>query len=232
LQSIPTEAEWGIFERSGVFLLAATSIACLLSEFYGFCPMRLFTLAIFAPALLILTIWSALDFQKERHLAPAVLLGAVAGILAAISYDLFRLPFVFSRAWGLDHVVPPLNLFRVFPAFGAMILGQAYPQPAYSLSAQLLGWAYHFSNGLTFGIMYMALIRRPTTRNWPWAIVMAVGFEIGMLATPYTKAFGIPLTSTFVWVTLSAHLIFGVVLGLACQRMWPRFAALRRHVLS
>jgi len=221
-------AEWRGLERAGVFLLAATSIACLLSEFYGLCPMREFTFAIFGPALVILFIWVLVDSRKTRHVAPAIVAGAVGGILAAFAYDIFRLPFVFSRAWGLDSFVPPLNLFRVFPAFGAMILGEPYRQETYSLSAHVLGWAYHFSNGLTFGIMYMALIRSPKARNWPWAIVMAVGLEIAMLATPYTQAFGIPLTTTFVWATLSAHLIFGVVLGLTCRAMWPRLAVFQR----
>jgi hypothetical protein len=36
-----------------------------------------------------------------------------------------------------------------------------------------------------------------------------------MLFTPYPKFFGIALTPTFVVVTLAAHLMFGVVMGLS-----------------
>jgi hypothetical protein len=205
-----------------VFLLAATSIACLLTEFYGFCPMRIFTLAIFLPSLAGLTLWALFD---RRILLP-VLVGAGCGLVAAFSYDIFRLPFVFSTQWGLTGIVPHLKLFNAFPAFGAMILGEAYPRPTYSLTEHLLGWAYHFSNAITFGIMYLALVGNPRARHWLWAVLMALALEIGMLATPYTRALAIPLTITFLWVTLAAHLIFGVVLGLTSKTS-PRLIPLR-----
>ena len=52
-------------------------------------------------------------------------------------------------------------------------------------------------------------------RNWAWAVVFAVGLELGMIFTPYTKFFGIVLTPSFVVVTLAAHLVFGAVMGLS-----------------
>lgn len=183
--------------------------------------MRSFTLWIFGPSLAALAVWAAIDWRGSRRIARPVLLGVAGGLIAAFSYDLFRLPFVFSRQWGLAEIVPPLNLFKVFPAFGAMILGQPYPQETYSLSAHLLGWAYHFSNAFTFGIMYLALVGNPSRRHWAWAVVMAVGIEIAMLVTPYTRAFGIPVTPVFVAATLAAHLIFGVALGLFSRKYWP-----------
>ncbi len=211
---------WSNRQRAGAFILSASSIICLLTEFYGLCPMRLFTLAVFLPCMVGLTIWSGMD----RRLLFPVLFGAGCGLLAAVAYDVFRLPFVFSNQWGLKGVVPHLKLFNAFPAFGAMILGEAYPRASYTLSEHLLGWAYHFSNAITFGIMYLAAVGNPQTRHWLWAVAMAVGLEIGMLATPYTRALGIPLTITFIYVTLAAHLIFGVVLGLSSSkwRFLPR----------
>src|SRR5205823_8985267 len=135
-----------------------------------------------------------------------------------------RLPFVFARAWHLSAIVPPMPLFKVFPRFGAMILRQPIEQPAYSSSAQLIGWLYHFSNGVTFGVMYLAMIGDATRRHWLWAVVMAVGLELAMLFTPYPGMFGIAVSAAFVAVTLAAHLIFGIVLGLTCRRlaMWRR----------
>ena len=205
---------WTKVQRLGVFVISASSIVCLLTEFYGLCPMRLFTLAVFLPCLLGLTVWSGVD----RRLLFPVLFGAGCGLLAAVAYDVFRLPFVFSSQWGLKGIVPHLKLFNAFPAFGAMILGEPYPRPSYSLTEHLLGWVYHFSNALTFGIMYVAAVGDPRVRHWMWAVAMAVGLEIGMLATPYTRALGIPLTITFIYVTLAAHLIFGVVLGLSSSK--------------
>jgi hypothetical protein len=46
---------WNGQGRSIVFALAATSIACLLFDFYGLCPMRTFTFFIFLPALIALS---------------------------------------------------------------------------------------------------------------------------------------------------------------------------------
>jgi hypothetical protein len=109
-------------------------------------------------------------------------------------------------------------LFKVFPRFGAMVLGQPVEQEHYSLAAQIIGWIYHFSNGATFGVMYLALIGDGRRRHWTWAVLFALGLELGMLFTPYPNVFGIPLTSRFVLVTVAAHAIFGT--GLGCSARW------------
>jgi hypothetical protein len=216
---------WTPLWRAVVFALAATSIACLLTEFYGFCPMRQFTLLIFGPSLAVLGVITASDaWRGDRRLYRAVMVGVIAGFVATISYDIFRLPFVFAKQWHIDSVVPAMNLYKVFPGFGAMILGQPTNQPSYSLAAHLIGWVYHFSNGITFGIMYVAMIGNLARRNWSWAIVMAAGLELAMLFTPYTSVFGIPLTARFVVVTLTAHIIFGIAMGLTTLWLGKRGA--------
>jgi hypothetical protein len=83
----------------------------------------------------------------------------------------------------------------------------------------LVGWAYHFSNGVTFGVMYAMMVNGQWRRRWPVAIVFAVGLELAMLFTPYPATFGIRVTETFVVVTLTAHLIFGVTMGLISIRL-------------
>lgn len=205
--------------RAVLFLLAATSIWCLLAQFYGLCPMRQFAIFILLPATLALIAWAALDAMRGTGVIyRAVVIGSVGGLIAAVAYDVFRLPFVFARPLGIDAVVPAMSLFKVFPRFGAMLLGEAIEQPAYSLAAHLLGWAYHFSNGATFGIMYLALLGDPR-RHWLWAVLFAVGLELAMLFTPYASVFSIHITLTFVVVTLTAHLVFGVCLGVTLRRL-------------
>ena len=182
--------------------------------------MRPFTLFIFLPAMVALLAFALVDRRSgDGKLWRAVLIGVTGGLAGAIAYDLFRLPFVFAREWGISGVVPPMPLFKVFPRFGAMILGQPVEQASYSVTAQLLGWVYHFSNGATFGVMYLALVGDVTKRNWVWALVMAVAIELGMLLTPYTQAFGIPVTVLFIAVTLTAHMVFGVGLGLTARTL-------------
>jgi hypothetical protein len=177
------------------------------------------------PATGLLVIMAVLDRLKgDGRLCQGVLVGVVAGFIAACAYDLFRLPFVFSREWNLASIVPPMNLFKVFPRFGAMILGEPVEQPVYSLAAHLVGWIYHFSNGVTFGVMYVAMIGDARRRNWLWAVLLATGLELAMLLTLYPQFFAIPLTALFVAVTFTAHLVFGVVLGLVTKwgaMRWP-----------
>ena len=160
-----------------------------------------------------------------------VILGTFAGLIGAVAYDVFRLPFVFSDAWGLGRIgIPQMPLFKVFPRFGALILGEPVEQPGYSFAAQLIGWAYHFSNGATFGVMFAAMYagakaaigedRGMAVGGHPWktvawATLMAAGIELCLLASPYAPFFGIQLTPRFILVTMLAHVVFGIGLG-AC----------------
>jgi hypothetical protein len=227
---------WNARGRGVVFMLAASSIACLLADFYGVCPMRLFTPFIFLPALALLFAFALLDRLRGDHqLWRAVWVGLVAGFLAAVAYDVFRLPFVFAKEWGIDSVVPPMNLYKVFPRFGAMVLGEPVEQLEYSRAAQVIGWIYHFSNGATFGVMYLALIGDGRRRHWAWAILFSVMLELGMLLTPYPAVFSIPVSMSFVVVTIAAHAIFGTGLGLAvrwlAQRHGPIISSTGRLLL-
>jgi hypothetical protein len=209
---------WGTAGRWIVFVLATSSIGCLLADFYGLCPMRIFTPFVFLPAMVILLAFAMMDHVRgDGRLWRAVWIGLAGGLFAAASYDVFRLPFVFAKEWGIDSVVPPMNLFKVFPRFGAMILGQPLEQSSYSVTTRIVGWLYHFSNGATFGVMYMAMIGEATRRHWAWAVLFAVALELGMLFTPYPAIFNIPVTTRFVVVTMAAHAIFGVAMGLSVR---------------
>jgi hypothetical protein len=214
---------WSWQGRLIVFVLSASSIWCLLADFYHLCDMQSFTAWVLVPATVLLIAMAINDrFRGNQQLWRAVVIGAVGGFIAACAYDIFRLPWVIG---AVDHVGPMwlrMPLFKVFPRFGAMILGQPFtPQTTdseFTLAAHVLGWVYHFSNGVTFGVMYMAMIGDASRRSWLWAIALAVGLELAMLFTPYTAFFGIGLTALFVVVTLSAHLIFGVALGLFAKK--------------
>jgi len=187
--------------------------------------MRTFTLLIFMPAVVVLFGFAVFDrLRGDGILWRAVLIGFFGGLLAAVAYDIFRLPFVFAKEWGIASIVPPMNLFKVFPRFGAMVLGQPIEQSHYSMTTQIVGWIYHFSNGATFGVMYVAMIGDPTRRHWAWAVAMALALEIGMLLTPYPQVFNIAVTTRFIAVTVAAHAIFGVGLGLTVRAIARRLS--------
>ena len=216
---LPAVFQWTFRGRVVVFVLAAASIWCLLSELYGLCDMRTFFFFVLIPATIALYRIAIIDRMRgDGKLWRAVMIGTLAGLAGAVAYDVFRLPFVYSDAWGMAKFgIPQMPLFKVFPRFGAMILGQPVEQPSFSTSAHIIGWVYHFSNGAAFGVMFAALIgesRRRIGGGWPWAIVMAVGIELCLLASPYASFFQIPLSVQFVAVTIAAHIVFGIGMGL------------------
>lgn len=224
--TLPSIVQWTAAGRVAVFALAATSIWCLLAEMYGLAGMRTFFYAILLPATLGLYGTAILDrLNGDRRLWRAVVIGTLAGLAGAVAYDIFRLPFVFSKPWGLESVgIPQMPLFKVFPRFGALILGQPLEQSSYSLAAHLVGWMYHFSNGATFGVMFASMavgakepVGAAQAGKWKtvtWAVVMALGVELCLLVSPYATFFDIHVTTQFVVVTMLAHLIFGLGLGI------------------
>src|SRR6185503_19219562 len=140
--------------RAVVFALAFLSFACLLGQFYGFWTMRFFGCAVLPPATALLVYVGYRHRRDVRDLGSPyiwIVHGALAGIVAAVAYDLYRLPFVLNGA----------PLFKVFPRFGELLLGATEPRWA----VHTLGWTYHFSNGAALGIMFLALVsffRKPS----------------------------------------------------------------------
>src|SRR5271168_2097059 len=96
------KTRWNARGRWLVFLLASSSIASLILDFYHLCPMRVFSIFIFLPALAALFAIALIDRQSgDGRLWRAVLIGFSAGLLVAVAYDIFRLPFVFAKEWGI-----------------------------------------------------------------------------------------------------------------------------------
>jgi len=195
--------------RATIFLLASLSFACLLGTFYGFWQMQNFACWAYLPAVVILGVVAA----AKRSELPSrwIVYGTAGGLIAAVAYDLFRLPFVIAGA----------PLYKPFPHFGELLLCATEPR----WLVYLVGWAYHFSNGAALGIMLLAFVVRPTRKALLYgSVILALAVEAILLLTPYTSFFGIPFDAKFLLLTLSAHLIFGIALGLWLQRRSALFA--------
>ena len=139
VEGSPKVTTWTPSARGIAFVLGGTSIWCLLAEFYGLCPMRLFAIRISLPALVLLAGWGLWNRRVDGAVTRAVGVGMLAGLLAAVAYDVFRLPFVFAREWGIAAMVPPMPLFKVFPRFGAMLLAQPIERHAPDVPLQQWG---------------------------------------------------------------------------------------------
>jgi hypothetical protein len=96
---------------------------------------------------------------------------------------------------------------------GVLLLNQFAAGP--SLKSDLAGWAYHFWNGASFGLIYVLVFG--TCRRWV-GTVFGVLLGFGFMFSPVVSALGVgfmglefsegfPLTVTF------AHAAFGLVLG-------------------
>ena len=190
--------------RATIFCLAFLSFACLLGTFYGLWSMHLFACLILPPstALLAFIAWRTRGQPRsQRNPHTWITEGALAGLIAAGAYDLYRLPFVLNGA----------PLFSVFPKFGALILDGRGP----AWLIHLTGWTYHLSNGAALGIMFLCLAASVPARLIPaGAIAWALVVEAMLLITPYAQFLGLKLNGTFLFLTLSAHLVFGLTLGL------------------
>ena len=204
-----------IFQRRAVFLLASLSFACLLGQLYGLWTMHWFGCWILPPAALVHA-WIAWTDRSSAGGAGGLRLwivrGAIGGIIAAVAYDLYRVPFVLAGA----------PLFKPFGEFGRLLLDADGPP----WLVQAVGWAYHFSNGAALGIMFLAMVVRPTPRLLLWgALGWALIVEVILLSTRYADFFGLPRDAKFLFLTATAHAVFGVVLGLRCRwRMQARAA--------
>ena len=199
----------GIPQRVAVWVLAASSFACLLGHFYGLWTMRWFACWALPPATLLLMVmaWRARGQPRGAGNAHTwIVHGAIAGLVAALAYDLFRLPFVLAG----------YPLYGVFPRFGQLLLERGAGDVG--AAVQVTGWLYHFSNAAALGIMFLAMVARwrPATLVGG-AVAWAAGVEVLLLLTPYYGFFKLDLPyPVFLALTLSAHLVFGIALGLWC----------------
>lgn len=194
--------------RLVVFTLAFLSFACLLGQFFGFWTMRFFGCWVLPPAtaLLVYIAWRHRDRIANLN-SPYTWIaqGALGGVIAAVAYDLYRLPFVLSGA----------PLFTVFPRFGELLLGGTEPR----WLVHALGWTYHVSNGAALGIMFLAMVSFFQRPSLFWgAVAWALFVEAMLLLTPYPAFFGLALDGRFLFLTVSAHLVFGLTLGYYCHR--------------
>ena len=179
--------------------------------------MRAFAPCVLRPVTGLLLV---LGFKGQSETRFIIVQGALGGLFAAVVYDVFRLPFVLAGK----------PLFDVFSQFGQLLLYGQLVKGDMSLPVQIVGWTYHFQNGMALGIMAAAMIPRsakPLTRFWA-CVVWATTVEILLLASPYYGFLGLHLPmNQFIPITLAAHLIFGGALGLYFKRRWMGTGAMK-----
>jgi len=186
------------------FLSASVSGVALLVHAAGWLPLYFLVDVLAAPSLVLLL---ALGAIAQRIVQPVFLnrltVGAWGGLAATFAYDVVR--FVLWQTGVFD-----FNPFISHSIFGWLITG--FPED--TVVAQLVGWSYHFWNGIGFGIMY-SLIAGPA--HWAYALLWALFLEICWLtALPSVLEFRPNLD--LVALSIIGHTGYGIVLGLISRK--------------
>ena len=187
--------------RAALFVLGSLSVGSLLLYFLGLGSFGLLggtLLTVETAGLIGAGLWSRGEGrEREREL---LLAGLWAGCLATIVYDAVRVPIVHGG-------VP---VFKAISYFGTVLVGGDHP----SVVSELLGWAYHLSNGVSFGLMYAAIARKPGPVT---AAIWGLALEGTMLLTPYAEVFGYQRDARFLAITIGSHIAYGLTLWAALR---------------
>jgi hypothetical protein len=184
-----------------IFFFSALSIISLLLYFQGFDSFARLAFALVAGELLGLLCITLLWRVKGQKEIPNLLIsGLWAGCLATLAYDIVRVPIAHSG----------IPVFKAISYFGTILMGVQTPTPL----SEAIGWGYHLSNGVSFGLMYAAVIPNPSPIS---AIIWGLTLEVVMLFTPYAEVFGYRRDAKFLAITIGSHVIYGLVLWLALR---------------
>lgn len=186
-------------------LACVPSGGALLAKMYGLASMQTVTLWLFLPcALGLVAMWAWGRRGGPIEIADALTIGALGGLLGTFGYDLIRVPFLLAG----------LRVFAPIEAYGVWIAGAVQS----SVWTLISGWAYHFSNGITFGVMYAMVARG---RHWGWGVAWAMLLETIALFSPFGPIFNLSSNPSAIGIAYLGHVAYGLPLGLLVQH-WER----------
>ncbi len=158
----------------------------------------------------IIILFATLFFASargHRRLSNRVWAGILAGFAGTLGLEVVRATSF--RLGGMPGDMPRL--------LGVLLTDRFMYGP--SMFSDILGWSYHFWNGISFAIIFAVLFGRPRMIG---ALIYAQVIGLGLLLGPVVKSFGIgfmgkdmpamPLT------VVLAHLVFGILMGLVIRR--------------
>lgn len=160
------------------------------------------------PSVAFLILIVLFSCKSAPVIAKATIWGGLAGSIATVGLEVVRLA-------GFRAGYMPGNLPRLM---GVLLLDRFALGP--SLASDVTGWAYHFWNGASFGIVYAIVFG--TTRRWV-GVLYGVGVGLGFLVSPVVISlgvgyFGLQFSPGFPATVLAAHIVFGWLLGVFSRR--------------
>ncbi len=133
--------------------------------------------------------------------------GAGAGLIATLGLEVVRATSF--RLGGMPGDMPRL--------LGVLLTDRFMVGP--SALSDVLGWSYHFWNGLAFGLIFAVIFgHRP--RHWSLIFGQLIG--LGFLLSPAVSSLGIGFMGlelpAMPVTVIVAHLVFGLILAHLTQR--------------
>ena len=188
--------------RATCFIAAVASGVSLLAKVYGIVEMSVSVALVVLPCCIGLVVfWSWARRNRLEEVAAAVGIGIVGGLLSTLAYDLTRLPFHLSG----------YLVFATNSTYGMWITDAA----ASSRNTEVVGWLYHFSNGVTFSVMYALFMRG---RHWIWAVVYAFVLESIAVFSLFGQVFSLAGNYGMVSIAYLAHISYGLPIGVMVHR--------------
>lgn len=193
----------------GVALAGASGLAVMLHAFTDWQMGGTVPLVVVPATLLFggLVFASLRRYPELDRFAERTVAGIAFGLLATIAYDLVRPVLVTIFQFHA-------NPYKAMPLFGSRITGR----PTDDGIAVLVGWLYHFWNGISFAVMFTLV--RPRG-GWFIGLLWGLGLQIFTILV-YPSFLEARLDDVGFMVTgLVGHSIWGAVLGASLQR-WGR----------
>jgi len=186
-------------------------IAALCLTIFGLWSLRLATLALILPAIVVV----AMVARRAPAEGKLALVGFLNGIVAVLSYDAFRLWFVWQGWWG-DFI----------PKIGGWLLGSHHPDV-------LIGYTWRYVGngggmGMTCVLLY-ALAFRGRRSTLFRSMVFCAGFGVviwvclilTLLASDRGQSMLFYITPLTLLLSLIGHLIYGACIGICNAKVQP-----------
>jgi hypothetical protein len=187
------------------FIACIPSLGALLAKLYGIASMQTVTLFLALPCCVgLVFVWLWAHKAGHKELAITLTIGFTSGIIATIAYDIIRVPFHLAG----------LRIFAPISTFGIWVADSS----SSSRFTEVIGWVYHYSNGITLAIMYVLFMRK---RHWAWAILWACSLETLAIFCPFGRIFSLSGNYLAIGIAYLGHIAYGLPLGWLTYK-WDR----------
>ncbi|WP_303317610.1 hypothetical protein Q4Q34_16980 [Flavivirga abyssicola] len=193
-----------------ILILCLPSGGILLLKAFGFTQMYASVYSLFIPSILLLFLITSITYKSHRELFHLVIIGAFGGLIGTFGYDLIRVPFILMGS----RIFAPINMYGVWITDAS----------SGSHFSDTIGWLYHFSNGITFGIMYALFMKN---KSFWWAIAYALLLETIFVISPFGELFGLRSKPLSLVAAYLGHVAYGYPLGKMVQNYTKTIESLK-----